>query len=232
MALIYRRSTGQRRQMALVGALALATLVCMAQLAVRALYARQAVHFYLVWNLFLAWLPMLSALIAYNVPLLPQRRWLYWLLLAPCVIFWLLFFPNAPYILTDIMHLRPLDGVPLWYDLILLVSAAWTGSFLGLASLYLMHLLVRRAAGARAGWLFAAAAVALCGFGVYLGRFPGWNSWDVLTDPTGLLLSIAMQLRHPLANAPAFVFSALLAISLGVMYLMLVAIIEFRPVGD
>lgn len=215
-----------RPQAAVVASLAFATAVCLAQLAVRAVYARSAVHFGLVWNLFLAWLPMLSALAAYN---LGQRgRWRDWLLVLPCLIFWLLFFPNAPYILTDILHLQPQGNVPLWYDLILLITFAWTGAFLGLISLYLMQSLVRRSAGAGIGWVFSLAALALSGFGVYLGRFPRWNSWDVLADPAGLLLDIAHRVRHPVANASIFVFSALFALCLAAMYFMLVAIIEFR----
>jgi uncharacterized membrane protein len=96
----------QRRQIAVIGSLAFATAVCVALLAVRAVYARSADHFGLLWNLCLAWLPMLCALAAYNLGRRRQRG--LWLLIAPCLAFWLLFFPNAPYILTDILHLQPL----------------------------------------------------------------------------------------------------------------------------
>ncbi len=224
--LVHHLLTHHRRQAAVVASLAFATAVCLAQLAVRAVYARSAVHFGLVWNLFLAWLPMLGALAAYNVG--QRGRWRKWLLALPCLVFWLLFFPNAPYILTDILHLQPQGNVPLWYDLILLITFAWTGAFLGLISLYLMQSLVQRAIGAQAGWVFTLAVLALSGFGVYLGRFPRWNSWDVLLNPSGLLFDIASRVRHPLANASTFVFSALFALCLAAMYFMLVAIIEFR----
>ena len=116
---------------------------------VRGVYADAFGYAGLAWNLFLAWLPMIAALTAYNLKRSDTRG--VWVLIVPCVFLWLLFFPNAPYILTDLLHLRARDGVPLWYDLILLIVFAWTGTFLGLVSLYLMHLLVRRAAGATAG---------------------------------------------------------------------------------
>ncbi len=226
MTFVTRLVTTHRRQMAVIAALAFATAVCLVQLAVRAVYARSTGYSGLVWNLFLAWLPMLGALLAYNLG--RRGRWQDWLLVLPCLVFWLLFFPNAPYILTDILHLQPRGNVPLWYDLILLISFAWTGAFLGLISLYLMQSLVRRSAGVTISWLFALGVLALSGFGVYLGRFPRWNSWDVLANPSGLLLDIAHLVRHPVANAPTFVFSALFALCLAAMYFMLVAIIEFR----
>jgi uncharacterized membrane protein len=216
-----------RRQAAVIASLAFATAVCFVLLAMRAVYARTGTRADLAWNLFLAWLPMLSALVAYNLHR-RGRGWT-WLVIAPCVIFWLVFFPNAPYILTDMLHLQfPQYRVPVWYDLILLVAFSWTGAFLGLVSLYLMQGIVRRSAGRVTSWLFTLAVLALAGFGVYLGRFPRWNSWDVLTNPTVLLLDIWGRVSNPLANTRAWVFSALFSLCLVAMYLMLVAVMDFH----
>ncbi len=96
----------------------------------------------------------------------------------PCAALWLVFFPNAPYIITDLLHLSAQDGVPVWYDLILLSAFAWTGAMLGMISLGLMHVLVARVAGGAWSWIFVLGVLMLSGFGVYLGRFPRWNSWD------------------------------------------------------
>jgi uncharacterized membrane protein len=224
-----------RRQAAVVASLVFSTAVCIVLLALRGLYAQSLTHADLLWNLFLAWLPMLSALVAYNLHRRSRawtRRWARqwaWLILVPCLAFWLLFFPNAPYILTDMLHLQwPQYRVPVWYDLILLVAFAWTGAFLGLVSLYLMQGIVRRAAGRAMSWLFTLVVLALAGFGVYLGRFPRWNSWDVLTNPAVLMLDIWGRLTNPLANSRAFVFSALFSLCLVAMYLMLVAVMDFH----
>jgi uncharacterized membrane protein len=218
------------RQLAVIASLTLATVLCVVLLALRAVYSRSFGHFGLAWNLFLAWLPLLSALVVYNLRR-NSSRYTGWLV-AVCALLWLVFFPNAPYILTDLIHLRAANGVPLWYDLILLLSFAWTGLFLGLASLYLMQVLVRRAAGWPASWLFVLLVLALCGFGVYLGRFPRWNSWDVLTSPVSLAVDIGHTLRHPLDNLQAFAFSALFATMLGAVYLMLMALVNLRePAG-
>ena len=174
----------ERRQAAVVASLAFATALCTLMLIVRALYDGSSTHFGLQWNLFLAWLPMLGALVAYNLGKRYGRR--AWPLILPFLGLWLLFFPNAPYILTDFIHLRPVGDVPLWYDLILVITYALTGVFLGLVSLYLMQSLVRRAFGAVTSWVFTLGVLAVTGFGVYLGRFPRWNSWDLLTDPITL----------------------------------------------
>ncbi len=227
MSRLIRLFVDDRRQLAVVASLVFASFVCLLLLAVRALYSGRLSHEGLAWNLFLAWLPMVSALIVYNLS--KTRRRAAWLLIVPCLAFWLLFFPNAPYILTDILHLRIQPDVPLWYDLMLLVAFAWTGAFLGFVSLYLMQGLVQRRAGAITGWLFTLIVLAAGSVGVYLGRFPRYNSWDAVLNPMSLVADIALNLRHPLSNPRLFVFPAVFALCLTAMYLMLVAVIHLRP---
>jgi uncharacterized membrane protein len=220
----------EQRQAAVVASLAFATALCTVMLIVRAWYDGSTTHFGLSWNLFLAWLPMLGALVAYNLGKRYGRR--AWPLILPFLGLWLIFFPNAPYILTDFIHLRPVGDVPLWYDLILVFTYALTGVFLGLISLYLMQSLVRRAFGSIASWVFTLGALALTGFGVYLGRFPRWNSWDVLTEPRSLLTDIWTHLSNPFAYGRTFVFSMLFSLSLAAMYFVFVSVIHFRDGND
>lgn len=216
----------KRRQAAIVASLSFATALCIALLGVRAVYSGSTAHFHMLWNLFLAWLPMLGALLAYNLSKREGRG--KWLLVLPFLAFWLLFFPNAPYVLTDMIHLRAAPNVPLWYDLILLIAFAFTGVFLGLVSLYLMQSLVRRSLGNRASWLFTLGVIGLAGFGVYLGRFPRWNSWDLLTDPSALLGDIWQMLSNPLGNSRTIVFSVLFSLCLAAMYFVMVSVIHFQ----
>lgn len=220
----------ERRQAAVVASLAFATALCTLMLIVRAVYEGQLTHFGLQWNLFLAWLPMLGALIAYNLGKRYGRR--AWPLILPFLVLWLLFFPNAPYILTDFIHLRPVGDVPLWYDLILVITYALTGVFLGLVSLYLMQSLVRRAFGVVTSWVFTLGVLAVTGFGVYLGRFPRWNSWDLLTDPSALLADIWMRITNPLTHSKTFVFSLLFSLCLAAMYFVFVSVIHLRDDRD
>ena len=131
----------------------------------------------LVWNLFLAWIPFAIALYIYD----GYRR-------ARCACrsgagaVWLVFFPNAPYIVTDFKWLRVSAGAPLWYDVVLVSAAAWCGLLLGFVSLYLMQAVIRRL-WARSCVALRLRHLALGSFGVYLGRFQRWNSWDVFTRP-------------------------------------------------
>lgn len=226
MLKLVRTFLRHHRQLLVLASLLLATGLCAALLALRVAYTHSLDHGSLAWNLCLAWLPMGVALTAYN--LFKRDSWFSWLAVAACALIWLLFFPNAPYMVTDIVHLWRGEGVPYWYDLILLVAFAWTSFLLGLVSLFLMQALVRRAAGAPASWLFAVGVLGLSGFGVYLGRFLRWNSWDVFLSPKGVLLDIWQLVRHPLANREAVVFSALFSVFCVCAYLILVALTHLR----
>jgi uncharacterized membrane protein len=117
--------------------------------------------------------------------------------LLPAGAAWLLFFPNAPYILTDLFHLDNRPGVPLWYDLALILSCAWNGLMLAYASLADMQQLVQQRLGTGIGWAFATVALLLSSFGIYLGRYLRFNSWDVLTNPLTLFYDIVGRLLHP-----------------------------------
>jgi uncharacterized membrane protein len=222
------------RQLAVMASLAFATLICLALLAVRVLYSENRMYLFLAWNLFLAWLPLLCSLLAYNA--FKRRNRLSWLVVAGCALAWLLFFPNAPYLLTDILHLEPRPDAPLWFDLVLVIAFAWTGLFLGLVSLFLMQALVRRAAGVLLSWGFALGVLGISGFGIYIGRFWRWNSWDVFASPGGLFADLLDAAQHPLLHARSLVFSGLFSLFLVSAYFIFVALthlqIEASPAVD
>jgi uncharacterized membrane protein len=154
---------------------------------------------FLVWNLILAWIPFLFAAIAYASAI--TRKPIMYIVIAGCAIAWLIFFPNAPYILTDFQHLTIADSrVPVWFDVILLIWFAWTGLLLGIISLYLMQEIVNRWFNTAAGWLFAIVVIGLSSFGIYLGRFGRWNSWDLWQNPIAVLRDVYDVVRHPRAN--------------------------------
>jgi uncharacterized membrane protein len=189
---------------------------------------RYALDFrFLVWNLILAWIPLLLALGVYDA----YRRGRSLLWLSPMLALWLLFLPNAPYIVTDFVHLSASSRAPLWFDGVELSAFAWTGMLLGFVSLYLVHAVLRFRYGAPLGWSAVLFVLALSGVGVYLGRVKRWNSWDLLTQPGQRLAELHAHVADPAGLAKAIAVSAgvtsLLAASYLVFYLLMGA--RIRP---
>jgi uncharacterized membrane protein len=171
---------------------------------------------FLVWNLFLAAIPVLAAFFARH---LHARAW-FW----PLALLWLVFFPNAPYIVTDLMHIRTTRPANLWVDVLLLGSAALTGLFAGLVSLRWIHEALSLKGSPRLGWALVVGSSLLCGFGVYLGRFQRWNSWDIVTRPTELLA----EAWSALAETHVLAFSLLFAVVVFAGYAILTVVVG-RP---
>lgn len=190
--------------------LAAASCLCVGILAARMLYMQNLGYRFLLWNLFLAWIPLICALVAEHA----RRR----AVLLACGAAWLAFLPNAPYLLTDLVHLGNRNSNWFWYDLIMLLSFALTGLLLGYVSLYAMQKRVAQRLGPTIGWLFAIVTLGLCSFGVYLGRFERFNSWDVVFNPFDLLATIYSRLRHPFDYPWTYALSFMLAALLVVIY--------------
>ena len=171
-----------------------------------------------LWNLFLAWIPFGLALLIYD----RHRRGARLVQLATLGLLFLLFFPNAPYIVTDFRYLTDMTGKAFWFEGLLIGTAAVTGLLLGFMSLYLIQAIVRRVAGTRYAWLFAFVALALSSVGVYLGRVLRWNSWDVFVRPGALLGELAGVLVDPLAHprpiAITILFTSFLLASYAIFY--------------
>jgi uncharacterized membrane protein len=201
------------------GLLAAASIICVALVRFRALLTGSVHYGFLIWNLFLAWIPFIIAYIVYMTTI--QRRWLYLILLASAFL-WLIFFPNAPYILTDFQHLSNSGvDIPVWYDVILLIWFAFTGLFLGMVSLFLMQEIVRREFGRWLGWGFVLSVAGLTSIGVYMGRFLRWNSWDILGDFSGMAKFTLYYILHPTPRS--LIFACLFASFFMFVYLLLYA---------
>lgn len=175
----------------------------------------------LVWNLFLAWIPylfsMLAAILHGNLP----KQW-WWLLITGLI--WLVFFPNAPYLVTDFLHLEKRAFIPIWYDILLLATFSWTGIFLAITSLRTMQVIIRDYFGVVISWIFAFFAIMLGGLGIYLGRFERWNSWDLLIHPKSILADIARRLINPLEYIGFFGFTILFTALMAICYWMFVSL--------
>ena len=170
---------------------------------VRSEYSGSGRYAFLIWNLFLAWIPFIISYFTYTLIL--RRKWIY--LVIPVAAFvWLIFFPNAPYILTDFQHLANSSGnLPVWYDVMMLLWFAFTGLLLGMVSLFLMQEIIRREFGRWMGWTFVVLVAGLSAAGVYMGRFLRWNSWDILYNPTGIALYSLERAQNPSLQSIGFI---------------------------
>ena len=200
--------------------LALSSILSVSFFAWRHVYSGSYNYLNLVSNLFLAWMPYWFSLLAAGIQRVRPKWWLALLLLG---IGWLLFFPNAPYLVTDFYHLYRRPPVPYWFDIGLTSIFAFTGCFLAIASLRTMQELVEKALGKVVGWVFALGVIALSGLGVYLGRIQRWQSWDLLLHPRQLLAELAQQMLNPMENLGFIGFTLMFTSILLVSYLMFIS---------
>lgn len=174
-------------------ALAVSTLVSVGLFSYGAWRNHSLAYGYLVWNLSLAWLPLIFAVRL--VTLLRHKLWSSWEALAVSLL-WLVFLPNSFYMISDFIHLQDVQRVDVLYDTLMFTSFIYTGVVLGFSSLYLVHLQLRRRLSARAAAGWVAITLFVCSTAVYAGRDLRWNSWDVLTNPGGILFDLSDRLQH------------------------------------
>lgn len=103
---------------------------------------------------------------------------------------WLLFLPNSPYIITDLVHLQNENSNLLWLDLFLVFVFAINGMVLGILSLLDIYTILTSKFSSIVANCILLKVCLLSGFGVYLGRFLRFNSWDILSKPKLLFLEI------------------------------------------
>ena len=186
-------------------ALGVASAGCLMMIVLRVTVTGSIRYTFLLWNLFLAWIPYFLALIVRRIvvgrgvsgdtPIATGIK----PVAALLTLAWLFFYPNAPYILTDFIHViqtpvrvelpHPLitRTALLWYDIILNSAFAFIGHIIGLISLLILHGIIRLKYDCQRGWAFTVIATTLGGYGIYLGRFERLNSWDIARDPVSTL---------------------------------------------
>lgn len=198
----------------------LSTIFALGLFTMRVLQSYTIAYSNLIWNLFLAWLPLIFSILTIKLyKSNPEKRWV---LIFPGFL-WLLFFPNAPYIITDFLHLKQRPGIPIWYDILMLAAFAWTGLFLAIASLRTMQILVKNHLGLIPSWIFATSVLSLAGIGIYLGRFSRWNSWDIFFTPKEILTDIAFRILNPVNNLNFYGFTGIITTFLVICYLMFIS---------
>jgi uncharacterized membrane protein len=173
--------------------LGILTLFCFGISLFRFVYTDTKVFLFLNWNLFLAFIPWALTSWAILKPNLQKSRFTLFILLGS----WLLFFPNAPYILTDLFHLRLQTAMPIWFDLILILSFAWTGLLFGFMSLWDIEKIMKVSLQTKYVIMISIVLLFLGSFGIYLGRFLRWNSWDIISEPLTIIYEITDRIINP-----------------------------------
>jgi len=172
---------------------------------------------FMIWNLFLAWLPLLLS--TWLVRRLVASRWLSWQNVV-LTLLWLVLLPNSFYMITDLIHLQTSGEINVLFDTVLLFSFIFNGLIVGYISLYQVHLAFLKRLARRQAHGLVTVLMIITGFAIYLGRDLRWNSWDIMIHPGALLFDISDRLLHPINYPDAFLTTVTFWLLLGAMYVV------------
>ena len=172
---------------------------------------------YLIWNLFLAWTPLI--LVMFLLRSLRTHLWSDWEPLALTFV-WLIMLPNSFYMISDFMHVQDVFYNDLVFDVVMFTSFIFTGVLLGFSSLFMVHSELRKRLIARHADTCIAIILLLCSYAIYLGRDLRWNSWSVLTNPAGVLFDVSDHLIHPLQSGAMYTITISFFLLLGSLYVV------------
>lgn len=171
---------------------------------------------FIPWNLLLAWVSLALAAGLYRG--LRHRPWLSWQNIV-LSLSWLAFLPNTWYVLTDFIHVVPNGEISQLYDVVMISLLVFVGFALGFAGLFLVHRELLNRIGALRSYLIIELIILFCSFAIYLGRDLRWNTWDVITNPGGVLVNVSDSVVDPLGNQRAFNVTVLFFILISLVYL-------------
>jgi uncharacterized membrane protein len=169
---------------------------------------------FLNWNLFLAFLPWLFSTILTIYPQFQKNKLKLFMLISS----WLVFFPNSLYILTDLYHLQDSSTMPKWFDLVWILSYAWTGLMFGFMSLWDIEKIIGQRIRKNHMPLVSLSLLFIGSFGIYLGRYLRWNSWDIIKEPFNLFYNISDKVLNPFQHKGAWGMTLFMFIFLSIIY--------------
>lgn len=216
------RNELQKRFVKTIGIL---SLLCLGLLAVR-MIATRSLHFgFIPENLALAWANLIFVWLL--IRRLPHSQWISWTNIGLTVL-WLIFLPNSFYVITDLIHVTPTGQISQIYDFVLFCMLAFCGFIIGLTSLFLMHKELLKRMDHRRVYLLIEIIILLNSFAIYLGRNLRWNTWDVITNPSGIILNISDRILDPMGHKNSITLTALFFITISTVYLAFW--IMFKPI--
>lgn len=227
----YRRQVQapKRQRIATAGVAVCVALVYLLTVLIRRLTGQNS-HGFLNWNLFLAYLPLVFAWGSYWAQHYCRTAFTRTACAVVPAALWLLFLPNAPYVITDVIHIGRLNpDCPLWLDATTVVLAAATGLVAGFLSLLRIEAILVEAGLARAAVWVRRAAIVLTSVGIWLGRIARWNSWDIVRRPGHLLVLLAGRTLHPFAHPFMWAGIAAMTVFLAASYRLFRRLIGVLP---
>ncbi|KAM9862176.1 hypothetical protein ACI1US_01926 [Leucobacter sp. BZR 635] len=199
----------------------------------RAVVYRTKLYRPMLLNIGLSVLPILLLGLAFIALLwlVPINQVLAIVVVAVLGIAWLLMLPNASYLITELnqSHRKEDDPVPLWYDIILVISLAMSGVINTIVNVFVAQMLYgvvmfddRALSFFRPrSMILLVTVLLLIGLGMYLGRYLRLNSWDV-QHPIAFVRKVVAHFRER-GNALACLgFTLTYAIFIGILYLTIV----------
>ncbi len=182
----------------------------------RVLIFQSTYFLYLLFNIALSTLPFLVSSLIYYFYQHNKLDTTKKILLG---ILWLLLLPNAPYIVTDIVHVtRTHGGLPI-YDTFLLFACAWVGLLFGFYSILYIEKILRSKYSNKQVSIAVASVILFSSFGIYLGRFLRFNSWDILVNPIFFFKNLFEIFSHPTIYLDVYLFTGVSFIFTSLAYI-------------
>lgn len=181
----------------------------------RMIYTDNPKFLFLIWNLFLAWIPYVCStyFLQYHSSISNFNKFIYFGLTIA-------FLPNAVYLVTDLIHLKPRVGIPLWYDAMLLFCFSLLGLVYSTISLVNLERIFKIYLPSK--WVLAIMLFLIIGsgYGVYLGRELRWNSWDAVSHPLSIIYDTVFRVLHPFEYKSAWLMTIAFAGLQGIFWAM------------
>ena len=189
--------------------------LCLGLFVFRLLVTGVSRYWFVPENLLLAWLALFFGWVL--VRQLQSSGWRNWRSLILTVL-WLLFLPNAWYVMTDFIHVFDSGEISYLYDIAMITALTLTGFLLGFTSLFMVHRQLLKRLDIFSSALLIGAVILLTSFAIYLGRDLRWNTWDIFTNPSGLMLNITDRLINPFGYPRALNVTAILFVLISTIY--------------
>ncbi|MDR1836962.1 MAG: DUF1361 domain-containing protein [Treponema sp.] len=189
------------------------SLFCIGTFLFRWLFFGNWSFYFLNWNLFLAFVPWALTTISFIKPKIQSS----FISIVILLVFWLMFFPNAPYIITDLFLLR-FNTKPIWYETLMILSYAWTGMLFGFLSLLDIEEILKRKLPRALVTCISVFLLFVGSFGIYIGRYLRWNTWDLFTKTSEVLTDIGDRFVNPFQYWETWGVTIFMGVFLNIVY--------------